>query len=155
MTTAIKSRDIAVFTRNHPEYIEEAEEIGKGNPAKPITFRADKSWVSAASYLEMRAPCDLYIVRIDGDGSVEFVADLHEVHLNPKIGEPKTEELLKHVLPSTKDEGLWGNTLYVIKNCRKLPRSFPQTELIKVKDRKPLSKDYKYSYSIVYAHSCH
>lgn len=100
-------------------------------------------------------PRELYIVPIDGDGSVEFVADLREVYLNPKIGEPKTEELLKHVLPSTKDEGLWGNTLYVIQNCRKLSRSFPQTELIKVSDRKPLSEDYKYSYSIVYAHGCH
>jgi hypothetical protein len=148
--------EIAVFTRNHRIYLDSAKEIGALNPKQSITFRAEKPWVSAASYLETRAPRRLYVVPIDGDGWVEFVADLHEIHLNPKIGELKTKELLTHVLPSTEDEGddgLWGKTLYVIKNCRKLPRSFPQTELIKVSDRKPLSKDYKRSYSIVYAHA--
>jgi len=54
-------------------------------------------------------------------------------------------------------EGLWENTgkragtLYAINHLERVPQPFPMTELIKVSDNQPISPDYGYSYTVVYA----
>lgn len=162
MTVAIEKDthrpDIAVFTRNWPEYLKAAEKRSN----EPTTFRSVKRWVKADDLLRKRKPLVLYIASIGGHGSVDFVADLYGTRLDPKGGEPETEDLLAHELPSTRatDEGLWRKdehgkaavgTLYVIKNCHRLTHPFPMTKLVKVSNLEHLSGDYGYSYSIVFA----
>jgi hypothetical protein len=148
-----RDREVAVFTRNHKCYLEEAMEIAEKYPRKSITFRAATRWTSAAKHLKTRSPLELYIAAIGSEGLVEFVADLHQIHLDLS-DEARTKELLKDVLTSTAGEGMWsdGRTLYALRNCRKLSRPFSMTELVKVSDKKRLSEDYSYSYSVVYGH---
>ena len=99
----------------------------------------------------------IYVAPIGSEGLVEYVAELHELHLRPEYGQARTTELLRKSLPSTSDEGLWEKydktvrTLYAMSNCRKLVLPVSMTGLIKVSDDKPISKDYGYSYSLVYA----
>lgn len=155
-STISRGDDIAIFTRNHPEYIEEACTECKKNPARRITFRAGLRWVAAANALEVHRPnpLDLYIAPIGTKGVVEFIAKLHSVLLDPEPKQPRTKELLALELDSTKGEDLWHDsvaTLYVIGNCQKLKRPFDMNELVKVSDKISLSVDYAYSYSIVYA----
>ena len=146
-------KGFAVFTRNHLDYLKEAVAIAEKRPTEKITFRASKRWVKACEVVRSKHPIHLYIAPIGGTG-VQYVAELHERHLDPTSGAPKTTELLARVLESTRKEGLWdGNakTLYVIANCRKV-RKIPLIELRKVSDDQPLSSDYSYSYSLVHVH---
>lgn len=160
MTTATvigKGGDVAVFTRNHREHVEEAVSISASDPNRQIPFRARSKWVSAADALNKKTPRELYIALVGGDGMVEYVADLHRVQLEPQRGQPVTEELLKLTTKSTADEGLWEKyegqpvlTLYAVSNVRKLEHPFHMTKLVKVSDNKPISENYGYSYSLVY-----
>ena len=148
--------DVAVFTRNHPEYLEEASKIGKSDPNRHIAFRAVTRWVSAAKYLRQRSPMPLYISSIGASGVVDFVADLIGISLDPSIGEPQTDQWLEMCLKSTKKEGLWDGevgTLYMIANCRPIPRPFAIQELVKVSNNEKLSANYERSYSVVFARS--
>jgi hypothetical protein len=148
---------VAVFTRNHQRHIDEAVAISSGDPNKQIVFRARSKWASAADALGAKTPLPLYIAPVGGDGTVEYVADLHEVHLEPDYGDGRTDRLLALTTASTQGEGLWENkehpvqTLYLITNCRRIERPLHMTKLVKVSDDEPISADYGYSYSIVYA----
>lgn len=90
-----------------------------------------------------------------GPTGVEYEAILHQVHLNPKIDDPVTTEILATELKSTREEGLWEQsgkgvqTLYVISHCKQLAVPFPISELIKVSDHKPISENFGYSYCVV------
>jgi hypothetical protein len=158
ISTKIRGAErVAVFTRNHQRHIDEAIAISSGDPNKHIVFRARSKWVSAADALVGKTPLPLYIAPVGGDGTVEYVADLHDIHLHPEYGDGRTDQLLALTTASTQGEGLWENkehpveTLYVITNCRRIQRPFHMTKLVKVSDDKPISSDYGYSYSIVYA----
>jgi hypothetical protein len=88
------------------------------------------------------------------DGFVEYVAELHEAHIHPSESDRKTVELLAHALEATEGEGLWDEdveTPYTISNCRRLKEPFPMTRLIKVSDGAAISKNYNYSYCMVYS----
>lgn len=147
----------AVFTRNFKDYLDEAVAIAASDPTRRVTFRGVRSWASAEEALAVARPIPIYVAPNGGDG-VEYVADLHQVQLRPVLGDPTTDELMKHVLPSTAAEGLWGGTsgraevetLYVISNCRKVA-PFSTTKLTKLSDGKPLREEYRYSYSVVQA----
>jgi hypothetical protein len=162
MTTATiiaKGGEVAIFTRNHRHHVESAVSLSVSDPTRQITFRACSKWVSTLDALNKKKPRDLYISPIGGNGMVEYVADLHRVHLEPQRGQPVTEELLKLTTPSTADEGLWEQnerqnvqTLYVVSNVRKLEHLFPMTKLVKLSDNKPIGENYGYSYCLVYPH---
>lgn len=158
---ALADRDIAIFSRNHREYVDEAVAISSADPQTRIVFRAKTTWVSAMLALAAKRPRPLYIAPIGGAGFVEYIAELHDVLLNPQRGKPDTEKLLHMALSSTREEELWEDehhvpqckTLYAISHCRRLEHPFPLTYLVKIADGKPISKDYGYSYSVVYQYT--
>ena len=148
--------DVAVFVRNHPGHLRDALRILREHPERLITFRAARKWAGAAAALARKAPLALYIAPIGDRGMVEYVAELQQVVLAPRIGDPVTDRLLTFTTSTTAGEGLRGpygthvKTLYAMSNCRAIA-PFPMTALIKVADGKPIRPDYRYSYSIVYA----
>ena len=151
----IKRERFAVFTRNHPNYLVEAEELCAADPKRFVTFRASTLWASAEREVSDGPPLALYIAAVGGPGTVEYVAELCEVQTHPHRGDPKTERLLAAVTPSTADEGLWEKydkrvrTLYAIRYCRRLATAFPISTLIKASDGTPLDSEYRYSYARV------
>jgi len=144
---------VAVFSRNHPEYLRSAAEVSSHHPEKLITFRASTSWKAVQTALKYRASLPVYFVPIGQENLVSYEATLHTVLLNPRQNDEDTKKLLAFCLPETSGEGLWEgevNTLYVIRQCRKLSDPFPMTALVKVSDDEPISERYGYSYSVVY-----
>jgi hypothetical protein len=154
-----RNPNIAVFSRNYPEYLEVASKIAIEHPERLITFRAVTTWKSAQIALNFHNTIPIYFACVGGKGIVEYEAVLHTIYLNPKRGNKDTERLLALSLDETKDEGLWEkynqtvHTLYVIRQCKKLPDPFPMTSLVKITDDKSISKNYGYSYSLVYKYS--
>jgi hypothetical protein len=142
----------AVFSRNHRQWLEDAVNIGARNPSAPIVFRSRARWATAARELARVQTLPIYFAPVGGTGKVEYVADLCDVLLDPIKGSAEARKWLTKVLQGTRAEQLWvppANTLYEIRDCRKLKRPFQMTRLVKVSDAKPLSADYGYSYSIV------
>lgn len=154
-----RNPDIAVFSRNYPEYLEVASKIAIEQPERLITFRAVRTWKSAQIALNYHSTLPIYFACVRGKGIVEYEAVLCTIYLNPKRGDRDTERLLALCLNETKNEGLWEkykqtvHTLYVIRKCKKIEKPFPMTTLIKIRNDKPMSKNYGYSYSIVYKYS--
>jgi hypothetical protein len=146
--------EVAVFTRIDRRHLEDACKLCKDDPKKAITFRSRIAWASAEDALGVRTPRAIYIAPIDGNGVVEYEADLFDVEPNAKRGNLRTEKLFGFVLEHLKKEE-WTDpcTLYVIRNCRQLPHSFHMTELLKLSDGKPISIDYARAYSVVYPHN--
>jgi len=149
---------IAVFVRNHRPYLDGAFERNKKRSDHPTTFRATKGWNSAHYALQKHKSLTCYMTPIGGDKMVEYQAVIHHIKLDPDMKDPETRTLLGFCLEKTKDEELWedsdrkARTLYTITHCEKIATPFPMTELIKVTDEKPISKNYGYSYSLVYDH---
>ena len=87
-------KQIAVFTRNHSQWLEEAVRISKHNPNATITFRAR----SEMGYRLARDSCGrmlpIYIAAVGSEGIVEYVAELCDGQLDPRRGNAKTEALL-------------------------------------------------------------
>lgn len=148
-----RTPDLAVFCRNHPEYLAEAARIGKLDPCKRVTFRASARWASAARALRLHRPRPIYFASIGGGPEVVYVADLVDLELDPSEHAPRTEQLLGHSLEDTQGEGLWKGkvrTLYVIRGCRARPAT-PLEHLQKISDGQPISRSFKYSYALVHA----
>ena len=151
-------QDIAVFTRNHRKYLEEAADVSARDPNRIIVFRARSKWVTALRAIPVGASLPIYMGAIGGTGEVEYEAELCDGQIGPRRGDSKTETLLASVLKSTAEEGLWekngkaAETLYAIRACRRRSRPFPITSLVKVSDGQPISPDYGYSYAIVRTH---
>lgn len=149
----MKRKMPAVFARNHRHYLEEASAI---SPAKPVAFRSATHWASAENSIKEYSTVPIYFAVIGEGPYVAYAAELLAVHLDPRVGDPDTENFLRFSLPSTIDEGLWESyetsvkSLYLIKRCRPLSDPFSMTKLIKVSDDKPIAPNYGYSYSIVY-----
>ena len=145
---------MAVFSRNHPDYLKEAETIGTRDPSERIVFRARAKWATAEREIGRLGALPIYLAAVGGAGQVEYRAELCEVLLDPVEGSPEAAKWLARVLPSTKSEGLWDppvSTLYAIRDCRRLRHPFPITRLVKLSDEKPISADYGYSYAVVRA----
>jgi hypothetical protein len=145
---------VAVFSRNHREYLDEATAVAKRDPSKRIVFRSRDGWATAGREVARVGPVAIYFSAAGAEGQVEYAAELCGVLRGPLKGSPETEKWLSQALPSTLAEGLWeppAATLYAIRNCRKLRHPFPMTRLIKVSDQKPISPNYGYSYSVVRA----
>lgn len=153
--------DVAVFARNHRSYLDEATKISARDPRATITFRARSTWATAERAMPLGGSLPIYMAAVGGAGQVEYEAELCRVQLDPQWGVPETEALLGDELPMTKasGEGLWEEggkptvrTLYAIRACRKLRTPFPMTSLTKLRDGKPISADYGYSYCVVRPH---
>ena len=151
----IERGQFAVFTRNHRVHLAEAAALCAADPTRLVTFRASVTWVSAERAVASGSPIPIYVAVVGGPGAVEYVAELCDVQLRPHRGDPKTERLLRHWTNSTKDEGLWEKydkpvrTLYVIRKCKALRRSFPISNLVKASDGTSLSAEFRYSYAMV------
>jgi hypothetical protein len=148
-------RRVAVFTRNHAHHLQRAVGLSTAKSDAPIVFRSRTRWAAARNALTGQESVSVYIARIDGEGSVEYVAELMEVHLDPQPSQPRVAELLRMAPAANLDEGLWDETggvqtLYVLRNCRRLAAAFPMTDLVKASDGVALSADYRYSYSVVF-----
>jgi hypothetical protein len=145
---------VAVFARNHREYLDEA---ASRDPSVTTVFRAKAAWTTAERAVSKAGSIPIYLAAVGGAGKVEYAAELCGVLLDPVKGAPETDKWLSRVLPSTASEGLWEEddrpviTLYAIRACRKLKKPFPMTKLVKLSDRKPISANYGYSYSVVRA----
>jgi hypothetical protein len=139
----------AVFSRNHKSYLDEASRRGRD---EWTTFRSNVRWVTAGNAVKANGSCKIYFAAIDGDGTVNYEAELVHVQLDPRTSSAETRRLLLKALKSTTKEKLWDNgvrTLYVIANCKRLDKPFSQTKLRKVNDNKPLDKNYIRSYALV------
>jgi hypothetical protein len=160
MTMSKALRDgvkLAVFTRNHQRHLDEALRVSSGEPDRLIPFRGVSRWSSAAQALQKHCPIDIYFAVVDSGSLVRYAAKLQRVIVDPQRGQAETEQLLNLSTSTTRDEGLWENTgkpagtLYAINRLERIPQAFPMTELIKVSDDQPISADYGYSYTLVYA----
>jgi len=153
---AQKATDRAVFTRNHPSYLEECVRRCAERPTIQVTFRAITRWASVADAIQAKGPIWIYFAPIGESNQVTYRARLDEVLLEPSIGEKQTDMLLSNALPATQGEGLWEGkvqTLYVISGCHQVVKPFSMNQLIRLENDEPLSDDYGYSYAIV--HSVH
>lgn len=146
----MKVTDAAVFSRNHRHYLEQASARAVD---EPTTFRSNVPWVSAANAIEKHGPRTIYFAPIDGGGRIEYQGDLVEVQVDPSKSHPVSQRLLSYALKDTSTEELWENTvltLYVVANCHKLKKPFPQTRLRKLSDDCPLDENYIRSYALVH-----
>jgi hypothetical protein len=145
---------VAVFSRNHRAYLDEAVRIGAQSPNDEIVFRARAKWATADKAVSRSGVIPIYYSAVGSEGQVEYAAELCGVLINPVEGSPEESRWLSRVLPATASEGLWNppaRTLYEIRNCRALAQPFPITRLAKASDGKPISADYGYSYCVVRA----
>lgn len=151
-----RTPNVAIFCRNHPEYLEHAAKIGAETPGKPITFRASTVWKSGEVAVDVHGPRKIYFVPVGGTVLIEYEATLEKVVLHPEPSARATKELLENCLPETRDEGLWEQygeavrTLYVISHCRELATPFSYTALTKLSNGLRIDENYGYSYSVVY-----
>ena len=87
--------ELAVFTRNHKEYlVEETERISAQNPSATTVFRAKAFWATARRQLPRGGSLPIYMAEVGGGGAVEYTAELCHVQLHPRRGVPETEALL-------------------------------------------------------------
>jgi hypothetical protein len=148
---------LAVFTRNYKDHLDEAFRVSSAEPERLIPFRGVLRWSSAAQALQQHSPIDIYFAVVDSGSDVQYAAKLQRVIVDPQRGQPETEQLLDLSTSTTRDEGLWENTgkpagtLYAINHLERVTQPFSMTELIKVSDDKPISPDYGYSYTLIYA----
>ncbi len=146
---------VAVFARNHRHYLDEAISRNTARPERFTTFRSSRRWAGAHTANVEHGTLTIYFAPVGGDKGIEYTAILHQVHLDPAVDDPITQEVLACELESTRAEGLWEQlgqkvqTLYTISHCERIDRPFPITELIKASDGTPISQKYGYSYSLV------
>jgi hypothetical protein len=133
-----KSRRIAVFARNHPEYLQAAAK----DPSKQVTFQSKRRWARVEKALASEEPIKIYFAP-NGQDKIKYEATIKDVDLNPR----KDSSLLNFRLDETVEEGIWGKTLYMISNCRRVP-DLKLSDLQK-EDGAPLSDNFKYSYAVV------
>jgi hypothetical protein len=148
----------AVFTRNHQQWLDEAQRNLTHDPDAITTFRSAKVWRRPERWLSRVESVPLYIAVVERGGNVEYEAELVDLVINPQWGDAKTEELFDHVPPGTKHEGLgapgeYGSnrharTLYAVRRLRRRT-PFPITSLVKFDDGEPISEDFRYSYALV------
>ena len=145
----------AVFSRNWPDYLEEAVQIGKRVPEQLVTFQSKVSWASARDLLDDFGSMPIYFAPNDGSSMVRYAATLEEILLHPRSRSADARRLLKRTLRSIRSEGIWKEgegTLYAIAGCHEVARPFRQTRLIKLSDGTPIDAAYSRSYVLTEAH---
>lgn len=141
---------IAVFARNHLQYLEFAAAVAESDAERWVTFRSKKSWAGAGKALLKQGRVAVFFAVV-GEQTVQFKANLQEVLLQPRAEDQSAQRLLRLAPPATEREGLWGNeveTLYAISGCFRLESPFPLSRLLKASDHSPLSADFRYSYAL-------
>jgi hypothetical protein len=155
MTSVSRHRpgsELAVFAINHLDHLKEAARASQRDPAVRRTFRSRRRWVTAARAVKQDGPRRVYFAVVDSGPIIQYEAALVEVYVNPNRTAVRTKRLLGCSGETTKGENLWHDTvqtLYVISDCRKLTRRFPQTELQKFKGGLPLAANYTRPYALV------
>ena len=142
-------RQLAVFARNWSMYLDEATKLCRNSPNRRLAYQSRQRWVTAASALGAAGPRKIYFAEIDGGPRVTHVAELVEVQVDASRQNLRTKRLLKLRPPKTREEGLWGRTVYVIRPCRKVSRPFSMARLPLASAHKRLSPTFKYSYALV------
>ncbi len=135
---------IAVFARNHEDYLNRACAIANKDSSELVTFQSKKLWVKAKKALDEQETLRIYLAPTGSDGKIKYEATVKAIALKPVEDAP----LLKHRLTETVSEGLWGKTLYALSHCQPCPERNPSA-LRKEKDGTALSDDFKYSYALV------
>ncbi|WP_020683329.1 HNH endonuclease [Marinobacterium rhizophilum] len=144
--------EVAVFVRNHVQYLDRACEISANDPSRPVTFRSSKKWVTAKKALDEQVVIRAYLSPTGSDGQVIYSAIIKNIVLDPHKGDEDTDRSLAKQLPETVNEDLWSQddgpvkTLYEVSHCKRLSSSFSMTQLRKASDGKPISENYGYSY---------
>jgi hypothetical protein len=142
-----------IFARNHRLYLDGAADIARRYPSQLVTLRSKARWRTALNLLENADPIPIYFAVVDEGPTIRFKAWLRRVLLEPKLGDPESERLLKFgVAPA--NEGLWDGgveTLYVISGCYELENPFPMMRLKKLNGGEPIAENYGYSYVAVIA----
>ncbi len=132
--------------------MDHAVEVGKLDPRSQVTFRSQQPCTGAEKLLQENGDLPIYFGVVGEGPEVLYKACLRQILLNPVPDDEKTMQFLKVVPPSTASEGLWDGkvkTLYSISGCHLLENSFPISSLTKLSDDKPISANFKYSYSLV------
>lgn len=148
--------ELAVFVRNHVQYLERACEISAADSSRLVTFRSSKKWATAKKALDQQVVIRGYLSPIGGDGQVVYSAIVKNIVLDPLRGDADTDRALANQLPETVNEDLWSQddgpvkTLYEVSHCKRLLFPFSMTQLLKASDGKPISKNYGYSYVPVF-----
>lgn len=129
---------VGVFLRLSQQYIDEA--LNKAAVKEEIVFCAEETWNQAQKDLIESKTCVLYIAVIDKGPEVQYQACLKEVLLNPELGQPKTDQLLKlapsEIQERIQEKGMLDEkgkhivTLYCLSNCEKIT-PIRMTELVK------------------------
>ncbi len=148
---------IAVFARNHSEYLKEAVSLCQADASRRVTLRAANKWKAAADAVSAGSSIPIYFSAIGSDGVVEYAAELTDVQIYPSRGDQTTEALLALCGTLTVSEGLWEGsksgkrvtTLFAISGCRRLVLPVPLTALIKISDGTPISASYSRAYVLV------
>jgi hypothetical protein len=156
----------AIFCRNHEVLLEQASAISAHAPQQQIAFRAKTVWRSAEIALRYHGPRPIYFLPIlkhgVPDDLIGYVAMLQRVELHSQDTQA-TRDLLKLSVPQAINEGLWPDnqgkptvkTIYLIRNCRKVPNhvNIYYYDLRKLADDECIDLDFRYSYAVVHAHS--
>jgi len=143
---------VAVFARNHGQYLDHACELAIQDPTRMVTFRSKKPWARMKKALANQETATVYLAPNGSDGLVSYVATLHSLVLYPKRGDVATDQALAFQLPETVNDALWESddgpiqTLYIIAKCRKIAEPFSLANLVKESNNEPVSEKYGYSY---------
>lgn len=86
--------DVAVFSRSHRVYLDEAATIGTQDPSVPVVFRARARWRTAEREIGRRGVLPIYLAAVGAEGQVEYAAELSEVLLDPVKGSPEVTRWL-------------------------------------------------------------
>ena len=92
-------------------------------PAGGIGVSQSEALGHCGKIVAKHGPIPIYFAVVDSGPTIEYEAELVDVHLDPAPSDPKTQGLLKHSGETTKPEGLWketAETLYLVRGCRKL-----------------------------------
>lgn len=76
MTRRRDWQDVAVFTWNHRQYLDEAVDVSTQDPTAIIVFRARSKWVTALREIPAGGSLPIYMAAIGGTGEVEYEAEL-------------------------------------------------------------------------------
>lgn len=148
------SKDLAVFSRIIKSH---ADEIT--GTMYQVTLRSKVVWRAVSDALEKGNKPTIYFAtskQEDEDPSdddiVRYIGKITDIKIHPTEDDPKTQELLKLSIPSTREEGLWDDkvqTLYVVSDLAKLLCPFPMTDLVRHNKNQTIDKNYQRLYCLV------
>jgi len=75
-------------------HLDEAFRVSTVEPDRLIPFRAALRWTSAAEFFQRHSPLDIYFAVVNAGPLVEYTAKLERIIVDPRRGQPETEQLL-------------------------------------------------------------